>query len=575
MRRFCVVLVILTVLFHWQSNLYADNNGELTRVAVLPLQGIKAGQYRYLNNSVRQMLLSRLVAQSSFEIIDSPILTEDPEGIRNQMRSGKSAEVEQKIDVDILLDGALYSLKDGIQLNLTVYSFGTDAGQSGYSVKAESPDEIIAAISELAAEIGKDVAGAEDPSAKKEGDSLSVGDLSSFQTPHPERDYKKGLFGGATLFGDDKDERFQSKGVRKSSTIPYTIETVALGDLNNDGVNELVVASRSKIRIFQFADRRFREVASHNLSPYYKMHVITIGDPGNTGTMKLFVSANKGKYPSSMIFGWDGSKDIQLVRGDIRYYIRPLWWPGREVILAGQKDSPNISDNFLAPGVFELTGDFNQENLTKGPKLLLPEGTNLFDFIVADLNGDQEVETMVIDQQQKLLVYDSGLNLVWVSSASYGGSKSFFGPPISAADNSDPMAEREEEASRKKLIYIPGRLDLKDITGDGLPEVVVSTNDVGIDKYLANVRTYDGGAVACLTWRGAGLMELWRTNHIEGYVADYAFDEEGEAVGSDRLVRLYVAQIPDSTMWEILLPGRHDSKILAYEMTVKKQQPGQ
>ncbi len=70
-------------------------------------------------------------------------------------------------------------------------------------------------------------------------------------------------------------------------------------------------------------------------------------------------------------------------------------------------------------------------------------------------------------------------------------------------------------------------------------------------------------------------MELWRTNHIEGYVADYAFDEEGETVGSDRLVRLYVAQIPDSSMWELLLPGRHDSKILAYEMTVKKQQPGQ
>jgi hypothetical protein len=575
MCRFRVVLVILTVLFHWQTLVYAANSQELIRVAVLPLQGIQAGQYRYLNNSVRQMLISRLVAQPSFEIIESRSLTEDPERIRNQMRSGKSAEVQQKIDADILVDGALYSLKDGIQLNLTVYSFGTDASQSRYSVKAESPDEIIAVISDLAAQIGKNVAGSEESLAKKGSDSQSPDSLTGFQTPHPERDYKKGLFGGGTLFGADKDERFESKGVRKSSTIPYTIETVALGDLNNDGVNELVVASRSKIRIFQFADRRFREIAGHDLSPYYKINVISIGDPGNTGTMKLFVSANKGKYVSSMIFGWDGSKDLQLLRGDIRYYIRPVWWPGREVILAGQKDSPNISDNFLAPGVFELTGDFNQERLTKGPKLLLPKGTNLFDFIVADLNGDQEIETMVIDQQQKLLVYDSGLNLIWVSSANYGGSKTFFGPPISAADDKDPMAEREDVASRKKLVYIPGRLDLKDITGDGLPEVVVSTNDVGIDKYLANVRTYDGGAVACLTWRGAGLMELWRTNHIEGYVADYAFDEEGEIVGTDRLVRLYVAQIPDSTMWEIVLPGNDDSKILAYEMTVKKQQPEQ
>lgn len=572
MRRFGFVLVILTALFHWQTVLYAANSQEVMRVAVLPLQGIEDGQYSYLNRSVRQMLISRLVSQPRFEIIDSRTLTEEPDRLRDQLRSGKFDEVQQKIGADILIDGALYDLKDGIQLNMTVYSLTTDGDQARYSFKAESPDDIIGAITGLATQIGENVSAVDDALAKKEGDDQGPG---GFQTPHPERDYKKGLFGGATLFGDEKDERFQSKGVRKSSTIPYTIETVTFGDLNGDGTNELVVASRSKIRIFEFADRRFREVAGHDLPPNFKIHVINIGDPGDTGTMKLFVSANRGKKPSSMIFGWDGSNDMQLVRSDIRYYIRPVWWPGRDVILAGQKDSPNISDNFLEPGVFELTGDFRKENLTKGPKLLLPEKTNLFDFIVADLNGDQEVETMVIDAQQKLLVYDSGLNLIWVSSANYGGSKSFFGPAISSANNKEPGAEREDVASQKKLVYIPGRLDLKDITGDGLPEVVVSTNDVGIDKYFENIRTYDGGAVACLTWRGAGLMELWRTNHIEGYVADYAFDEEGESVDSGRLVRLYVGQIPDSTMWELVLPGNNDSRILAYEMTVKKQQPGE
>jgi len=427
----------------------------------------------------------------------------------------------------------------------------------------------MAKITDLAVQIGRDLSGLEDPLVTEEGG------VEAFQTPHPEREYKKGLFGGATLFGSEKDERFESKGVRKSSTIPYTIGTVALGDLDGDGGNELVVASRSKIRIFHFADRRFREVASHDLSPYFKIHVMNIADPGKTGRMKLFVSADKGKQPSSMIFGWDGSGELQPIASDIRFYIRPVWWPGREVILAGQPASPNISDNFLAPGVFELTGDFYREKLVKGPKLLLPKGTNLFDFIVADLNGDKEFETMVIDQQQKLLVYDSGLNLSWVSSANYGGSKNFFGPPLSQANDKDPLAQPENLASMRKLVYIPGRLDLKDITGDGLPEVVVSTNDVGIDKYFENIRTYDGGAVACLTWRGAGLMELWRTNHIEGYVADYAFDEEGESREAEHLVRLYVAQIPDSTMWELLLPGKHDSKILAYEMTVKKVQPEQ
>ncbi len=573
MLRFRLVLVIAVAFFHWQTVSHAQNNQDVVKIAVLPLQGIEDGQYRYLNSSVRQMLISRLAGRPGFQIIESPSVAEQPQYLRDQLRSGKFEDVHEKIDADILLDGTLYSLKDGIQLNLSVHSFVPEAGQMSYSVKTESPDGILAAIADLAAQVADSLSGSGEKTVGEGDDKLASTGLSGFQTPHPERDYKKGLFSGATLFDGEKDGQFQSKGVRKSSTISYTIETVALGDLDGDGVNELVVASRSKIRVFHFADRRFREIAGYDLPPQYKIHVITIGDPGSAGEMRLFVSADKGKRPSSMILDWDGSEKLQLIRSDIGYYIRPLWWPGRGVILAGQDDSPNISDNFLAPGVFELNGDYTREDLRKGPALLLPAGTNLFDFIVADLNGDKEMETIIIDDQQKLLVYDSGLNLSWVSSANYGGSKRFFGPSISQADNQDPAAQREEVASLRKLIYIPGRLDLQDITGDGLPEVVVSTNTVGIDKYFENLRTYDGGAVACLTWRGGGLMELWRTNHIEGYVADYGFDSEGSMVGENRLVRLYVAQIPDSTIWELVLPGRDDSRILAYEMTVKKAQP--
>ncbi|MBT8361038.1 MAG: hypothetical protein KJO32_08795, partial [Deltaproteobacteria bacterium] len=73
----------------------------------------------------------------------------------------------------------------------------------------------------------------------------------------------------------------------------------------------------------------------------------------------------------------------------------------------------------------------------------------------------------------------------------------------------------------------------------------------------------------------AGLLELWRTNRIEGYVADYAFDKDGEVVEGKEdtfLNRLYVAQIPDISYWEMLIPGSKKSKMLAYEMTVRRDQ---
>jgi hypothetical protein len=128
------------------------------------------------------------------------------------------------------------------------------------------------------------------------------------------------------------------------------------------------------------------------------------------------------------------------------------------------------------------------------------------------------------------------------------------------------------QQDNRTLIFISGRLDVKDITGDGVPEVVISTNDINLaTKYFTNFRSFDGGSVACLGWYGQGLVELWQTSRIDGYVADYFFDRDSEEVEINRKVinRLYVAQIPPSSLLDKILAGS-DSRLLAYEMVVKK-----
>ena len=575
MRYLTFLPLILALLLCPMFLEYTDAAEEKTTFAVLPFELSRTGQYAYLNSAIRQMLVSRLVQQGAAKIIDPQLSAREVESIRGYLKTGAIDQVAARIKADWLVDGSMYSLKEGLQVNLTFYSTAGDIKPIPYTIKADKPDDIMPAITALSAEINNDTFGLEDESEAAGGPKGGDGGLASFQTPHPERDYKKGLYSGATLFGGAGDERFESKGIRKSSNIPLAVESVALGDLNNDGVQELVVASRTKIRLFHFDDRRFDLVAQYDFNPNLKIHVINIADPGATGTIKLFVSANNGKFPASAIFTWDGAKTLTLVRENIRWYIRPVWWPKKEMILAGQKDSPNISDNFLTPGVFQLNVLDDSWNLERGDKLQLPEKTNLFDFVVADLNGDGSNEMMVIDKVEKLLVYDDVLNLLWVSSANYGGNKRFFGPPKSQKDQTGYNAYNESEDERRTIVFIPGRLVTRDITGDGLPEVVVSSNEVGYSRYAENIRSYDGGAVACLSWRGAGLLELWRTNRIEGYVADYAFDRDGEIVEGEEdtfLNRLYVAQIPDTSYWDMLIPGSKKSKMLAYEMTVRRDQ---
>lgn len=565
--------IILCVLFVVQTHrAFAADQDQEPIVNVLPFEVSEEGDYAYLNRAIDQMLLARLSRYQDIKIVTAALGDEDAKALQQELQAGNLDEVAKRLRGQWLVEPSMYSLKEGMQINLSLIPLQGGRAIS-FAEKIDSQDQIMTAVSSLAEDVYKTVVELESEddlsSAPEEEDDA----LAGFATPHPERDYKKGLYGGTSIItGDQGGASFESRGIRKSGKLPMQVESLVVGDLDQDGNHELVISSRSKIRIFTYADLNFREIAEYNFSPSMKIHAINIGDHDNSGTPKLYISANEGRFASSAILSWNGGESLQSVSQALRWYIRPVTVPGKGEVLIGQQASLRSIENYLSPGVFELTRDPETGRMVRGAKMLLPEGTNLFDFIQADLNGDGATETVVIDDKMRMLVYDAALNLIWVSNANYGGSKRYFGPEWQKTDNDELSGMSPQQQDNRTLVFMPGRLDVKDITGDGLPEVVISTNDINVaTKYFTNVRSFDGGSVACLGWYGQGLVELWQTSRIDGYVADYFFDKDAEQSENKSKVinRLYVAQIPVAPLWSRLLSGA-ESKLLAYEMVVKK-----
>ena len=421
------ILLCLFFVLQTHQALSADDQ-EIQTITVLPFEVSEEGEYAFLNRAIDQMLLARLSRYKDIKTVPATLAEEEIKALQKQLQAGEQSEVARKLRGQWLVEPSMYSLKGGMQMNLSLIPLqgGTPAS---FAEKIDSQDQIMAAVNSLATQIYETVTELESEADLTASVQRDEDGLSGFATPHPERDYKKGIYGGASIItGDQGGASFESRGIRKSGILPMQVESLVVGDLNKDGTSDLVVSSRSKIRIFTYADLNFREVASYDFSPSLKIHTINIGDHDNSGTPKLYVSADEGRFASSAILSWNGSKSLQSVSQALRWYIRPVTMPGKGEMLIGQQPSLRSLENFLSPGVFELSRDPATGRLVKGAKLLLPEGTNLFDFIQADLNGDGSTETVVIDKNMKMLVYDAALNLIWVSSTNYGGSKRYFGP---------------------------------------------------------------------------------------------------------------------------------------------------
>ena len=210
-----------------------------------------------------------------------------------------------------------------------------------------------------------------------------------------------------------------------------------VGDLDGNGEKEIVFASHTALQVFHYSEGRFQKMAELALRPTYKIHALNIADLDKDGKSEIFVSAHEGVNLSSMILSWSSQNGLKVLCKDIRWFVRPMLVPKEGLILAGQSGNAHPEQGYVQPGLFKMTVSPGYASVERGAKIPLPASVNLFDFIWADLDTNGTVETIVIDRNEKLLVYDNQNNILWVSDEDYGGSRNYVGIPKAESISTD------------------------------------------------------------------------------------------------------------------------------------------
>ncbi len=567
--RLLSLLVLLLAGLGLPAAAFCESPPEKTpkNVAILPFTAHAAEDLSYLTNGIRDMLASRLASGSSVSIIEKGAVDQALAAYGGSTLAEQARKIGADLKADYVVTGSLTALGNSLSLDAKVYSVEDTGRPQSFYANAESQDSIIMAIDQLAWNIGENLFGAQRPATLAQTAPAPAPSIAAppqqpeYQTAHPDRMFLNsrpvGTYGANAPLIRPGGITTPS-GFIKSQNFNMGLRGMDAGDVDGDGNIEIVLAGHNSVQIYRRNVNQLTRIGEFSTLARYVVHYVTLADLNGNGRMEIYVSAADPTEPRSFAVEWDGSQFVYLFENQ-PWYTRSMEVPGEGVILVGQQAK---IDEPVARGIYKLAIEGN--SLQKGEELHLPKGLNLFDFSYADLDGDGKHEIVAISQGDKLMVLQQNGNALWVSDEYYGGTTRYLG----GVDYTDASAYHNHYVEDVR-IYVPARIVIRDVNGDGISDVVINKNLSTASRLLEKMRSFPSGEIHALTWNGIGLTELWRTRKIDGYIADYELgptmtlppDKDGkEKTGAE----LFVGLILKSGGLNILKGAQ--STVLTYQL---------
>lgn len=523
-------------------------------VAVLPFTVHADKDLSYLADGMRDMLASRLASGGGVKMIEKAKVNEALKGHSNPQEEKDFNAIGAFLGADQVIAGSLTALGGGVSLDAKVFSSAAGTTKNFFSTAPRESDVIIA-VQDLAWDIGEKTFGQKRPAPKTpvqpQTSSTEAGPIIS---PHPDRAFKSGPYSALAPDVLQYASAAGAQGFTKSQDLELDLQGMDVGDLDGDGADEVVLADRTAVRIYRRDTNRLNMFWQIPTLARYKIHGVSIADVDGNGRQELYVSAADAKEPRSFAAEWNG-KGFDYLFKDVPWYIRALKMPGEGNVLAGQQAAV---DNPVFSGIYRLLP--TNGALQKGEMISVPNDINLFDFSLADLDNDGRVETITIDQSDRLSVFRHDGKLLWKSDDYFGGTKRFIG------GEKEGFGTQGQKLNVEERIYIPGRIIIADVNNDGQQDVVLNKNLSTASRVLKNLKSYPSGEIHALTWNGIALTELWQTRKIDGYIADYVLrvkEDKNSAL-------LVVGLILRGGLTDIV--STPESTVLMYELKFQKQE---
>ena len=510
-------------------------------VMVLPFATHSSENIDWIQQSVWDMISIRLSANSKIEVTAKDKVSEaiKEKGLK-QPSEADVYSLGKKMNVDYVVWGSISKIGNNLSIDGKMMDINTYKLALGVSAMCHGMDEVIPKINDFSQKVvdhmmGVAVAAPANPAASAAAAPVAAAPAA---TPAPAREseviagIRKSPKGTMTAaINPDFINAFQPidrKGFWMSENFPTEFRGMVIGDVNGDGLNEIVTIDRNSIRIFQKKGKDFKMLQKINGKSQDYYIAVDLVDLYKDGRQEIVVTNLVDNNLVSFIMEWKDGKFVE-VASRLPWFFRAIETPSGKKFM-GQKIG--VDRPFNTP-IYEMV--WEDGKIKEGKRMSVPLGISVYHFTidVLDIGGTEKI--IAIDDDNYLCIYEpteknieklrtfgGPKELLYKSDDVFGGSNlyiDYYGQESTGGATDDQRA------------FLSGRILTYDTNKDGKKEIIIAKNISPGGNFLKKVRVYTASEIYNMEWDGLGLVENWRTKKINGYVADYQFsdiDNDGE-----------------------------------------------
>lgn len=484
----------------------------------------------YLQRGVIDMLVARLSSKKTEVIVGPQPVWDAVAGQAGLMSEASAAALGAKYGADFIVFGSLTIIGDNVSTNAQCLDVRSKTVPVVFTQAGKNMGDVIPQVHQFAGAIREKVLG-EKPLAEQAAASGTPPQAESRRNPEAVWQ-ETGAGAGFGLPGIIRTQPTDASGqftVWRSPELEEDYIGIAAEDVDGDRKLELVTLSDRKLAIWRYDAGRMIKLTELATNQNLQFLAVDAADINGNGKAEIFVSAI---YPdsqrlSSLVAEGSGASLNWIAEGESMYF-RVLRPPGAKPELYGQTWGGTEP---FSSSVYRVV--WHAGSYTRTEREPLPKNVNIFSFAKGNIKAEAAQQKIVITSQATLQVQNADETIAWTGAEGYAGTGVFVEYP-------DEQFEVDPRNGVLGRYYLPQRIHVQDVDGDGVNEVLLADNVDRTGRLLPRTRFFKEGRVRCLSWSQLGLYEEWQTQPLSGHISDTAIAD----LDNDGVKELIVVVIP-------------------------------